>query len=151
MKMTLGRALKIAQNIVKEAVGTVYYFPIVENANLHVQVVEEQGYYDNTPYVCYIDIEDDNGDTIESHTSTIMDIEQIAHWINYAYKTYEDIAKQGKRIFVIMVDGCRWYEIMARSFEMAYRSEKAWFDLGKTIAIRDKETNETKYYEVERG
>ena len=50
------------------------------------------------------------------------------------------------RKYIIMPEGCHWYEIEATTPEMAFRSECCWFGYGCKIAVMDAETKETTVY-----
>ena len=81
--MTKERAIEIATNHVTNCKeGEISFFALGNGRNLHIQTLFEPGYYDDSAYVCYIDIEDDEGDCIETHTTHQNDINGIAFWIS---------------------------------------------------------------------
>ena len=49
--------------------------------SVSIRTVEESGYYDDTPFVVYISLDDSNEDPIETHTTRADDINGIARWI----------------------------------------------------------------------
>lgn len=88
--MTKERAYEIAKTHATYGIGDVSFFPLQNGRNLHIQTLHEPSFYDDADCVTYIDIEDDNGDCIETHTTEPNDIDDIAFWIHeLCYDTEE--------------------------------------------------------------
>lgn len=80
--MTLERAKEIANNHVTLPVNTITWIEMDDGTHLHVMTCREPDYYENDPYVTYIDLEEENGDAIETHTAHCNDTEAIAFWVH---------------------------------------------------------------------
>ena len=48
--------------------------------------------------------------------------------------------------FLVMPERSRFFEVDATTAEMAFRGVCSWYSYGKTIAILDRETAETKVF-----
>jgi len=60
---------------------TISYYALSNGLFLHIMTVYEPFYYDDIDNVTYIDIEDENGDCIESHTAKPEQLKTIAYWV----------------------------------------------------------------------
>ena len=58
-------------------ITNISYYPLSENKNLHIQTLFTPGEYEGIDNVVYVDIEDDNGDCIETDTIMYGDIEGL--------------------------------------------------------------------------
>ena len=79
--MTKERAFEIATSHARLALHTITWIGLADGRHLHIQTVFEPDYYEDTPYVCYIEIQDENGDAEETHTTEPNNISEIAFWI----------------------------------------------------------------------
>lgn len=86
--MTKERAYEIASIHATFDFGDVSWYELENGTHLHIQTLREDGYYADTHYVTYIDIEDDNGDCMETHTEKPDNVEGVAFWI---YEMCHDI------------------------------------------------------------
>lgn len=79
--MTKERAYEIAKGHVALEPYTITWVELTGGRHLHIQTVSEPNYYDDTPYVACVDLEEENGDACECHTSKPDDVDDIAFWI----------------------------------------------------------------------
>lgn len=79
--MTRLRAYEIAKKHMKYEPYSISWYELADGKHLRIQTVSEQGYYDDTNYVTCIDLEEENGDACECHTTKPDDIDDITHWI----------------------------------------------------------------------
>ena len=80
--MTKERAYEIAKDHVENRKPyEISYIELADTNHVQVQTVFEPYYFDNTSFVTYIDLEEENGDCFEGHTARPTDIDDIAYWI----------------------------------------------------------------------
>ena len=85
---------KSAESLAKQHVaspyGTVSIMALANGFKVHVQTLYTPFYFDDCdePYVCYIDLEDENGDALETHTTKPDDIEGIAYFVYEVASVY---------------------------------------------------------------
>ena len=88
--MTKERAHEIATIHEGYEIGAISYFNLANGKHLHVQTLSEPMYYGDGNYVTYIDIEDDDGYCIETHTTNMGNVDELAFWIHeLCYDTEE--------------------------------------------------------------